>query len=166
MAVKPTTNAGLKRLLAQKLSPQVLASLADSIIRDAMDPDCPPAWRTACLKAITEGALALPRMPEGKSTEEWTADAVQVVGEVAAEGGDLQAAKAMLEAEHLRQALLLKNRTSGEADKGQTVWINLPGVNTEPKSEQKQVRNALRDLDGPATDPDIDLTSQGSGDPE
>jgi hypothetical protein len=159
---KPTTNAGLKRLLAQKLSPQVLASLADAIIRDAMDPDAPPAWRTACLKAITEGALALPRMPEGKSTEEWTADAVQVVGEVAAEGGDLQAAKAMLEAEHLRQALLLKNRTSGEADKGQVVYVNLPGSNMEPKPQPKRVQNALHDLEEPATDPEIDLTGQGT----
>ena len=132
MPAKPTTQAGLKRLLAQKMTPQVMAQLADAILRDALDPDQPPAWRTACLKAITENSLALPRLPEGDTTEAWTQDAVRVVGEVAAEGGDLQAAKAQLEAENIRQSLLLKSRTSGESEKGQQVFINLPGVDGPP----------------------------------
>lgn len=125
---KPTTQAGLKRLLAQKLTPEVLARLSETLIADALDPDQPPAWRTACLKAITENALALPRLPEGETTEAWTQDAVRVVGEVAAEGGDITAAKAILEAENIRQGLLLKARTSGEAEKGQIVFVNLPGA--------------------------------------
>lgn len=125
---KPTTQAGLKRLLAKKLTPEVMSQLADAILRDALDPDQPPAWRTACLKAITDNSLALPRLPEGETTEAWTQDAVRVVGEVAAEGGDITAAKAILEAENIRQGLLLKSRTSGEADKGQVVYVNLPGA--------------------------------------
>ncbi len=129
---KPTTNAGLKRLLSQRLTPEVLARLSETLINDALDPDQPPAWRTACLKAITENSLALPRLPEGETTEAWTQDAVRVVGEVAAEGGDLQAAKAQLEAENIRQSLLLKSRTSGESEKGQQVFINLPGVDGPP----------------------------------
>ena len=132
MPAKPTTQAGLKRLLAQKMTPEVMSRLADSIIADAMDANQPPAWRTACLKAITENSLALPRLPEGDTTEAWTQDAVRVVGEVAAEGGDLQAARAQLEAENIRQSLLLKSRTSGEADKGQVVYVNLPGADGPP----------------------------------
>lgn len=129
---KPTTQAGLKRLLSQRLTPEVLARLSETLINDALDPDQPPAWRTACLKAITENALALPRLPEGETTEAWTQDAVRVVGEVAAEGGDLSAAKAILEAENIRQSLLLKSRTSGADIAGQVVFVNLPGACEDP----------------------------------